>query len=632
MPIDGANRVVADALRALGVRNLVVGIQDPAFPGFAGDDVGRGSPYSRGADAWLRFVRGLGFTGVQLGPQGQTSDSDPSPYDGTIFSRNVLSIALRELTEDGNGTPLLRARTLVALAAGVPSDGSPDRVPYGYAFAAQRKALGEAFARFEQSKPCEIVDRLEKFTRQNASWLERDALYEVLRELHGGHSPRDWKRDAEPHPDRDLWDPAPGQAEAAQIRKTELLREHRHQIEAYSFAQMLVHEQHAALRARCRNLGLELYGDLQIGLSDQDVFSYRSVLLRDYVMGAPPSRTTPEGQPWNYALLDPNQTDLGAVEHGGAMRLLLGRVDKMFDEYDAVRIDHPHGLVCPWVYRAGQPDPLFAVQHGARLHCSPDLPDHPELARFAIVGPAQLRRTVPRYADDWVEALRPEQIDRYAIFFDAMVASARNHGRDARAIVCEILSTLPRPLEAVLKRHGLGRFRVVQKANLDDASDVYRPENARPEDWIMAGNHDTPPIWNLVRAWAGSDKLDRWACHLASRLGLDAKEFAGRPGLLVHAIFADLFASKAENAYVFFTDLFGFDRSYNVPGTVGDENWSLRLSLGFARDYADRVARDHALNLPKALAMAFGGRGPEFRRAHADLIAELERLATAMGR
>jgi 4-alpha-glucanotransferase len=344
-------------------------------------------------------------------------------------------------------------------------------------------------------------------------------------------------------------------------------------------------------------------------------------------MGAPPSRTTPDGQPWNYALLAPDQIDASRPEGDGALRLLLARVDKMFDEYDAIRIDHPHGLVCPWVYRAGQANALFAVQHGARLHSSPDLPDHPRLARFAIAGPEQLRRTVPRFADDWVGNLRPEQIDRYAIFFDAMVASARAHGRAAQALVCEVLSTLPRPLKAVLDRHGLGRFRVVQKANLVDASDVYRPENARPEDWIMLGNHDTQPIWNVVRVWGRTDKRDRWSSHLAARLGLDGKDLAQRPGLLIHAIFADMLASKAENVYVFFTDLLGFDRAYNVPGTVNEDNWSLRLGPEFERDYRARLARDEALNLPKAL----GGRGPEFHRSHAELITALEKLATPDG-
>jgi 4-alpha-glucanotransferase len=354
------------------------------------------------------------------------------------------------------------------------------------------------------------------------------------------------------------------------------------------------------------------------------------VLLRDYLMGAPPSRTTPEGQAWNYALLDPSQTDASSEARGGALHLLLARTNKMFGEYDAIRLDHPHGLVCPWAYRARQIDAIAAVQHGARLRGSPDLPDHPELARYAIALPGQLQRTLPRYADDWEMNLRPEQIDRYAVFFDAMVASAKEHGRDPHAIVCEVLSTLPRPLAAVLARHGLGRFRVVQKANLDDASDVYRPDNARPEDWIMAGNHDTPPIWSVVRTWAATDKRERWAAHLATLLGMDARELLAQPGALVHALFAEMLASPAENVSVFFTDLFGFEAPYNVPGTISDDNWSLRLGPDFERDYAENVARGQALDLPRALALAFGGRGPEFRRAHAGLVSELERMATIL--
>jgi 4-alpha-glucanotransferase len=621
-------RPVTQALAALGVRRLVMGIHDPAFPGLPGDDVGRGSPYSRGAEQLLRFVRGLGFDGVQLGPQGQTSASNPSPYDGTIFARNVLSIDLHGLTSEGGGPALLRAETLAALAASRPADVPPQRVPHRHAFAAQYQALAEAYAAFTASRAPALAARLASFSQQNQAWLERDALYEVLRDVHGGRGFRHWQQDGKPHADRDLWDPPPGQEATASRRRAELVAAHPRDLEASAFRQMLFHEQHAALRQRCRALGLTLYGDLQIGLSPRDVFAYRSVLLRNYLMGAPPSRTTPEGQAWNYALLDPSQCDASPSAHNGARKLLLDRVNKMFAEYDALRIDHPHGLVCPWVYRARQLDPIHAVQHGARLHGSPDLPDHPELARFAIAEPHQLRRNLPRYDDDWEMDLRPDQIDRYATFLDAIVAAARAHGHEPGSIVCEVLSTLPRPLAAVLDRHGLGRFRVVQKANLDDASDVYRPENARPEDWMMAGNHDTPPIWSVVRRWAGSDKRERWAAHLAHRLAMDTQELLARPGALVHALFAEMLASAAENVSIYFTDLFGFVAPYNVPGTIDDDNWSLRLGPDFARDYAAKCARGEALDMPRALAMALGGRGPEFRQAHAGLKHELEQLAT----
>jgi 4-alpha-glucanotransferase len=185
-------------------------------------------------------------------------------------------------------------------------------------------------------------------------------------------------------------------------------------------------------------------------------------------------------------------------------------------------------------------------------------------------------------------------------------------------------------LRAILERHGLGRFRVAQKADPADPSDVYRVENARPEDWVMAGNHDTPPIWAVARGWRDSGRLAPWTAMLADQLGLRAESLATDHGLFVHAMFASLFASAAENVSVFFTDLFGLDQPYNIPGTVSDHNWSLRLGPDFERDYAVRLDRDQALNLPWALALALAGRGREFAQAHAPLVAELGRVAAAV--
>src|SRR5262249_51372174 len=156
-----------------------------------------------------------------------------------------------------------------------------------------------------------------------------------------------------------------------------------------------------------------------------------------------------------------------------SLRLMAARMGKLLSEFDGVRIDHPHGLVCPWVYRRDVPDALAAVQSGARLFCSPDLPDHPALARFAITRPEQLQRTVARHADDWVRELTDEQVARYCAQMDVVIEAMRANGRDLSDLICEVLSTLPYPLARVLERYGLGRFRVTQKANLKDPKDVY---------------------------------------------------------------------------------------------------------------------------------------------------------------
>jgi 4-alpha-glucanotransferase len=287
------------------------------------------------------------------------------------------------------------------------------------------------------------------------------------------------------------------------------------------------------------------------------------------------------------------------------------------------------------VYDARAPDALHAVHRGARLFESPSLSDHPLLARYAIARPEQQNPdpTTRRYADDWVVARDDAQVERYGVQLAVIMAAARAHGRDPSDIICEVLSTQPYPLGRVLARYGLGRFRVTQKANLRDPADVYRSENAAPRDWIMVGNHDTKPLWRIVREWYASGAAYEQADYLAARLAgdEDASALASRigqsPQALALAKVADLFASRARHVLIFMSDLLGYDEVYNAPGTVSDANWSLRVGPDFARDYADKVARGDALSLPRALAMALRSRGESFVREHQGLVDRLERPA-----
>src|SRR5262249_24092909 len=134
---------VSAALHRLGIRAFVFAIHDASFPAVPGADTGRGSPYSAAGLRLLRFARTLGFNAVQFGPQGATSRCNASPYDGTIFSRDTLSIALDRLVDEG----LLQPETLARAARGRP-DGAPTRTQHAYAFDAHRAALTEAVAAF----------------------------------------------------------------------------------------------------------------------------------------------------------------------------------------------------------------------------------------------------------------------------------------------------------------------------------------------------------------------------------------------------------------------------------------------------------------------------------------------------
>ncbi len=594
-----------EALRALEIDRLVLVVHDAMFPSAAGEDSGRGSPYSRGARDLFGFARELGFTGAQLGPQGETTAVNRSPYDGTVFSKSVLSIALAALA----GDPALGAIVDPAILEDILAHTPPaeGRVHYAYAYAAHRRFVAAAFARLRAGASAAIAARFEAWKRANAAWLDHDAAYESEVARHGTDDPREW--------------PAASHAGAAPVTAGDA----RDVAERFAFGQFLVHAQHEATRQDPVAAGWKVFGDLQVGLSPRDRFRRASLFVDGYAMGAPPSRTDPDGQPWGYPVLDPDSP--------AALAFLRARVDKMLRELDGVRIDHPHGLVCPWVYDARDPDPMRAVARGARLFASPDLPDHPGLARFAIARADQIDATRPRHADGWVRSLDDAQVAAYARRFDVIVDAARAHGRDVRDVACEVLSTQPYPLRRVMERHALGRFRVTPKASTTDARDVYRSENAAPADWMMVGTHDTLPLSLVIDRWEAAGAIGARAAYLAERLRGGGASEPLAAGLradrarLTQAMYADLFASPARNVMVFVPDLLGLRAVYNRPGVVDDVNWTMRVPDDFRAAHRAGLARGDAMDVAGALALALRAKSA-VTRARVDLIAALEQHAS----
>jgi 4-alpha-glucanotransferase len=605
--------LVREALHLLGVRRFLLGIHEAALPAFPDEDAGRGALSSRGAAELIALAADLGFDGLQLGPSGATSRVNASPYDGTLFARNPLSVALPPLAGEAWAHLLPPAALEAALAAGRGGGARVDHARAHDAVAAALDAAARAWAARraagERGALAEIGRRFAAFRARHGDWLERDALYEVLQREEGGAT---WTRWGDPARRALFADASPGAAQAA--ARAALLAARAPEVERYAFVQFLAHEAHAAFREAVRARGLLVFADLQIGMSDRDAWAAQRFLLPGWRMGAPPSRTDPAGQAWGFPVLDPRHYEepgpSGRRLPGAALRFVAARAAKVFAEHDGARIDHPHGLVCPWVYRE-EGDPAAAVLAGARLFESPDLPDVPELAAFAIARPAQLDRTQPRHGDGWVRSLDAGQVERYAVLLDAVVERAP----DRRDVACEILSTQPHPLGRVIARHRLGRFRVTQKANLARADDVYRSENAAPEDWIMLGNHDTRPVWLVAERWVAAGEGPARAAHLAARLappgedaGAWARPLASDARALAQGSFAELFAGPAGHVLVYFTDLFGAREPYNVPGTVGPHNWSLRLPADFRTRYAAAAEGGDALHVPRALACALRGR------------------------
>lgn len=604
---------VREALDVLGVRRFMLGVHDSAFPpGRA--DCGYGSPHATG-EGLFAFAASLGFDAVQLGPAGQVTDANASPYDASAFSRNVLHLDVAALCDPGLG-PLLTESEVADALASEPAAGARADAPR--ARRVLQRALTRVHGRFTALRSGQpghpAVLGFERFRAEAGDWLELEALYEGMCERLG-------------HDDPDRFDPSiralfADSAEAA-ANRSRVARSLGAPFERALLAQWLLDEQVRAVRDAAHRRGLALFGDLQIGWSVRDRFLRPWMFAQGWSLGAPPSRTNPDGQPWGYPVLDPDQLD---DPRSAARRTFALVVERMFRACDGIRVDHPHGLVCPWIYSSRDPHPLHAVQSGTRAFESPDR-DDPQLQRWAIARREDLDTTVVRHADGWVRALDEAQVSRYSRLVGVLFEAARAHGLDSRSLGLEVLSTCPFPLRAVLERHGLGRYIVTQKADPADPRDVYRTEHARPADWVMLGTHDTPPIFALAADWHGTPVAAARAAYLAQRLepteerrAETARAWSASSSRLVQAELANLFACEASHVFVYFTDLFGEREPFNRAGVVHPRNWTLRLPADYPRVYEERMANGHALDIPRALALALHARS-----ARADL---QERLTT----
>lgn len=91
-------KTISEALQILNKRLKLI-IHGPNIPSEAAQNVGVGSPATKGAEKLWKFITGHGFSGVQEGPMGKLMLYDPSPYLCSSTSGNELFIDAFELAE-----------------------------------------------------------------------------------------------------------------------------------------------------------------------------------------------------------------------------------------------------------------------------------------------------------------------------------------------------------------------------------------------------------------------------------------------------------------------------------------------------------------------------------------------------
>jgi 4-alpha-glucanotransferase len=137
-------------------------------------------------------------------------------------------------------------------------------------------------------------------------------------------------------------------------------------------------------------------------------------------------------------------------------------------------------------------------------------------------------------------------------------------------VIGEDLGVIPPWARKVLKDLGLAGYRVLPWEK-DDATKVPRdPKKFPPLSLATWSTHDTAP---LAAWWKEFTEDDKAAFAKAAGIEPDAPDAERAVALMRH-----LYSAGSDLVLVQAAEIFGEEQRINTPGTVGEQNWTYRLS------------------------------------------------------
>ena len=178
-----------------------------------------------------------------------------------------------------------------------------------------------------------------------------------------------------------------------------------------------------------------------------------------------------------------------------------------------------------------------------------------------------------------------------AIFEKIIFPAAEKHGVAKENIICEDLGYVTDNVKKVIEKLGLTGLSLTQFG--------YSGADAPARNVIMLGAHDNKSYIEFTnelfaKASILGEGRDRfiYKTHILGSDTVNPKEDVHQyredirrdKTKFLAASFAELFTSPAKKVQIFFTDFFGMDKTYNVPGAKKD-CWTLRLESDYEKLY-----------------------------------------------
>lgn len=594
-------KAVAEGLEVLDKKVGII-IHNSSVPSAKSNTTGIGSLLSENARAaFVPFLREQGITTIQQEPAYLRRLSDPSPYSPISTSKNIYAIPLEVLATDEYDN-FLSAETIKKIHD-KNALRDEERVDYTSVAEDCELAFREAYNEYNHrtrtymsDKTSMLADEFSVFKQQNYSELEPNAIYEVLTKKYNNEDWRAWDEK-----DRNLYDSEKETPYLKQLREDLSL-----DIDYHIFKQWIAEREIAKTNKLNEEQGIRIIADTPVAFASAEEWLHKDLFMEDYVLGAPPDFYSTEGQRWGFAVLKPDLifNEDGSLGKGG--EFLKKRYESIFkDSPGGVRIDHVIGLIDPFVYNKNEC--YLSHAHSGRLYSSP-------------------------FKDDFAKYAKRDMDEHAAILEKIVFPAAAKYGISKEAIICEDLGEITTPVRAVIDKLQLTGLSVIQCG----ASGYDAPAR----NVVMPGSHDNKSFIeytdeffdNAKHLKLGREKFD-YKTHI---LGSDTvtpeedvnqyrEEMRSDKKQFMAASFAELFTSPAKKVQIFFTDLFGIGKTYNVPGTKKD-CWTLRLGSDFEKLYYDNLTQGLGVNFPEVIARAIRHRGIAFSEKHKNLLERLDKF------
>lgn len=360
-----------------------------------------------------------------------------SPYTSvSAFAGNTLLVSPELLVEEG-----------LVSREDAPAPSAPGaRCDFAAAAALKRSLVDAALRRHRAGG--RLKAELEGFAAINAGWLEDYALFVALKRRFDGAP---WSRWPEEVRDR--------RPEALRAARESLAEE----IEREKLGQLLFFRQWMALKRRCNELGIRLFGDIPIYVNHDSADVWRAPRMFKlgpakeplFVSGVPPDYFSETGQLWGNPVYD-----WDALRADG-YRFWLDRFAHNLGLFDLIRVDHFRGFVGYWEVPAGE--------------------------KTAVRG-----RWVPAPAED---------------FFGAVLRRF-----PSLPLIAEDLGVITPDVKEIMARFAIPGMRVLLFAfDEDNPEHPYLPHNYVSNCVAYTGTHDN----NTARGWYETEATEEQRARLA---------------------------------------------------------------------------------------------------------------------